>query len=184
MQQRLLRYFPDISLSLSPHEEIASENIKLVQPKLTPKNKLRIVVIGAIGKAKGFDIFHACACDAKKRKLPLEFILLGYSLKDKELENCGVRITGRYLEHEAQIKLKELAPHVAWLPSTWPETYSYTLSLALNSGYPTFAFDIGTIAARLRTLGQEHTIIPLQMLDSPYIINDRLVKYLQSCQSI
>jgi GT2 family glycosyltransferase/glycosyltransferase involved in cell wall biosynthesis len=177
MQQRVLRYFPDISLSLSPHEECDPDKLTLMPPKLTSKSKLRIVVIGAIGKAKGYDVFHACAADAKKRKLPLEFILLGYSLKDKDLENCGVKITGRYLEHEAQFKLKQLSPHVVWLPSIWPETYSYTLSLALNGGYPTFAFDIGAIAARLRTLEQEHTLMPLQMLESPCKINDRFIKY-------
>jgi hypothetical protein len=144
---------------------------------------LRITVIGSIGKAKGYDIFRACAFDAKKRKLPLEFSLLGYSLQDEKLEQSGVKITGRYLEHEALIKLKELAPHVVWLPSTWPETYSYTLSLALNGGYPTFAFDIGAIAMRLRSIGQEHCLMPLQMLDSPSSINDIFVSYLSNCQS-
>lgn len=180
MQHRLWRYFPHISLSLSPHEEMDAKKLVLMPPKLNPKSKLRIVVIGAIGKAKGFDIFHACACDAKKRKLPLEFVLLGYSLKDKDLERCGVRITGRYLEDEAQNQLKALMPDVVWLPSTWPETYSYTLSLAFNGGYPTFAFDIGTIAARLRTLEQEHTLMPLQMLDYPSKINNRFIAYMNS----
>lgn len=180
MQKRLSGYFPDISLSVSPHEEISVS--QLPPPQLTVDSKLRIAVIGSIGKAKGFDVFRACACDAKKRRLPLEFVLLGYSLKDEKLERSGVKITGRYLEHEALDKLKELAPHVVWLPSIWPETYSYTLSLALNGGYPTFAFDIGAIAMRLRAIGQEHTLMPMQMLDSPQTINDRFVSYLKNCQ--
>jgi O-antigen biosynthesis protein len=183
IKNRLLGYFPDISLSLSPHEEFDLTQLKLVPPNVSSHCSLKIVVIGAIGKPKGLEIFNACARDAKKRKLPLEFILLGYSLKDEDLKKWGVKITGRYLDHEAPAKLKELAPHVAWLPSTWPETYSYTLSLALNCGYPTFAFDIGAIAARLRAIGQEHTLMPLQMLDSPSAINDRFVNYLKTCQT-
>jgi hypothetical protein len=110
--------------------------------------------------------------------------LLGYSLRDSDLERSDVKITGRYLEHEAQAKLKELSPHVVWLPSTWPETYSYTLSLAISGGYPTFAFDIGAIAVRLREIGQEDTLMPLQMLESPHIINDRFVSYLKYCQKL
>ncbi len=181
---RLLRYFDDISFSLSPHEEIEINKITITTPQLSSDSTLRIVVIGSIGKAKGFDILNACAKDAKKRKLPLEFALLGYSLKDNELERSHVKITGRYLEHEAQAKLKELSPHIVWLPSTWPETYSYTLSLAISGGYPTFAFDIGAIAVRLREIGQEDTLMPLQLLESPHIINDRFVSYLKYCQKL
>jgi GT2 family glycosyltransferase/glycosyltransferase involved in cell wall biosynthesis len=182
MEKRIQRYFRDISLSLSPHEEFDPQNLAITTPQLTANSTLRIVVIGAIGRVKGFDVLNACAADAKKRKLPLEFVVLGYSLKDADLEKNGVKITGRYLEIEAMAKLKELEPHVVWLPSTWPETYSYTLSLALTGGYPTFAFDIGAIAERLRLVGQEQTLIPFELLDFPQMINDRFVSYLKNSQ--
>lgn len=183
MADRLARYFPDLRLSISPHEDLDFSVIAARGPRLDAGRRLRIVVIGMISRAKGVDIFNACAEDAQKRALPLEFILLGHSLKDAELTKNGVKITGKYLEHEAQAKLQALEPHVVWLPSVWPETYSYTLSLALLGGYPVFAFDIGAIAARLRESGQENTLMPLAMADDPLAVNQRFLAYLDTCRS-
>ena len=174
---RLARYYPDLEFTVSPHEEIDSVGVEIHQPTLAAGERLRIVVIGAIGKMKGYDILLACARHAKKRRLPLDFILLGYSMDDSRLEQAGVVVTGRYLESEAQDKLRALAPHVVWLPSIWPETYSYTLSLALQEGYPVFAFDLGAIARRLRVLGREAGLMPFAQADQPGNINMSFEKY-------
>jgi len=172
---RLTRYFPDVVYTVSPHEEIHPKNIRIQHP--TNNENLRIVVIGAIGKMKGYDVLRACAQDTKKGKLPLEFILMGYSLDDDLLKKSGVQVTGRYLENEAEKLLRKLSPHVVWLPSLWPETYSYTLSLALNCGIPVFAFDIGAIASRLRALSEVEGIMPLNIASQPQRINELFVQY-------
>ncbi|HNC70595.1 MAG TPA: hypothetical protein PKZ77_08925, partial [Pseudomonadales bacterium] len=138
---------------------------------------LRIVVIGAIGKIKGYEVLLACARDAARRRLPLSFSVLGYSMNDTPLMNAGVTLSGRYLETEAAQKLAALEPHAVWLPSIWPETYSYTLSLALEAGYPVFAFDIGAIARRLRDAGRSDTLMPLVLQDDPGTINARFLEF-------
>jgi glycosyltransferase involved in cell wall biosynthesis len=168
---RLSRYYPDLRYTVSPHEDVDSQAIGVRQPEVAEDEPLRIVVIGAIGRMKGYDILLACARDAKKRRLPLEFILLGYSMDDARLVQAGVSVTGRYLELEALEKLGALSPHVVWLPSIWPETYSYTLSLALKAGYPVYAFDLGAIARRLRALGLGSGLIPLSDADHPARVN-------------
>ena len=91
--------------------------------------------------------------------------------------NAGVTLSGRYLETEAAQKLAALEPHAVWLPSIWPETYSYTLSLALEAGYPVFAFDIGAIARRLRDAGRSDTLMPLVLQDDPGTINARFLEF-------
>jgi GT2 family glycosyltransferase/glycosyltransferase involved in cell wall biosynthesis len=175
--ERLSRYYPEVHFEVSPHEDLDREAPSLRMPILLPDERLRVAVIGAIGKLKGFDVLHACATDAHKRGLPLEFILMGYSMHDRLLEESGVSITGRYHEHEGLDRLHELSAHVAWLPSLWPETYSYTLSLALREGLPVFAFDLGAIARRLRALGRGQGLMPLEWTDQPSAINDRFLAY-------
>ena len=76
-------------------------------------------------------------------------VLVG-SAPGKTCANVGVEITGRYRDESAVEGVNALAGHIAWLPSVWPETYSYTLSVAFRSGLPVAAFDIGAIARRLR----------------------------------
>ena len=170
--ERLSRYFPDISFDISPHEDIDPAQIRIRQSMLAdPNERLRVVVIGAIGEIKGFDVLLACARDARKRRLPIEFILMGYSMNDRLLQEAGIMITGRYLEENAQNILSTLSPHFAWLPSTWPETYSYTLSIALKAGLPVVAFDIGAIARRLRKLDLAENLVPLNLADQPVSMN-------------
>jgi len=169
---RLVRYYPDIEYTVSPHDDLDSVSVAIRQLELEAGERLRIVVIGAIGRMKGYNILLACARDAKKRKLPLDFILFGYSMDDSRLEQAGVTVTGRYLEQEALDKLHALAPHVVWLPSTWPETYSYTLSLAIKGGYPVFAFDLGAVAHRLRGHGMAAGLMPISHADHPRQVNE------------
>jgi O-antigen biosynthesis protein len=178
--ERLERYFPETSFEVSPHEEIDLARTPVQIPQLKPDEKLRIVIIGAIGKIKGFEVLLACARNARQRRLPIEFILMGYSMNDRLLQEAGVKITGRYLEENAQKTLGALSPHMVWLPALWPETYSYTLSIALLAGLPVVAFDIGAIARRLRECGLVDGLWPLDMAKRPDNLNDRFIDFRSS----
>lgn len=162
--ERLGRYFPHVDFEVSPHEEIDLAAIDFTLPVLAEGERLRVVVIGAIGRIKGYDILLACAREARNRRLPLDFIVMGYSMNDAQLQAEGVTVTGRYQEGQALETLRDLAPHAVWLPSVWPETYSYTLSLALQAGLPVVAFDLGAIAARLRRIGRADYLVPCKSI--------------------
>lgn len=170
---RLGRYYPEIRFEVSPHEDIDPVEQPIHVPKVEQEEKLRVVVVGAIGKIKGFEVLLACARYAQQERLPIEFIVMGYSMNDRLLRQAGVRVTGRYLEENAQVTLTALSPHLVWLPSLWPETYSYTLSIALNAGLPVAAFDIGAIARRIREWGPAagHHLFPLALAKAPDDVN-------------
>jgi GT2 family glycosyltransferase len=178
--ERLRRYFADVSFLVAPHEAIEPAALSVSEPVLSPEDPLRIAVIGAIGMVKGYRVLLECAREAKSRGLPLDFSLLGYSMNDASLAQAGVHVSGRYLEHEGMERLRAFAPHVAWLPSLWPETYSYTLSLALRAGLPVFAFDIGAIARRLGELGLAQFRMPLQMARRPSAVVETFLRYRSS----
>ncbi len=57
--------------------------------------------------------------------------------------------TGEYQESDLPALLASVKPHVLWLPAQWPETYSYTLSAAIESGLPIVASRIGAFPERL-----------------------------------
>lgn len=175
--ERLARYYPEIKCVVTPHDSQDAEAVKIRPPVLQGSEPLRVVVIGAISKIKGFAVLLACARDAQKRRLPIEFVVMGYSLNDCLLEQAGVVVTGRYCEHEAEEKLRSLSPHAVWFPALWPETYSYTLSLALKCGCKVFAFDLGAIARRLRDTAHAGGLLPLTLADDPRKMNQRFMKY-------
>ena len=180
VKERIARYYPLDNIEVRPHENITREDIQVKTNVLEFGDKLRVVVIGAISKIKGFDVLLKCARDAGVRGLPVEFILMGYSLDDRLLEGAGVEVTGKYPEAEALERLHGQNPHVVLLPSTGPETYSYTLSIALQAGYPIVAFDIGAIARRLRENDLGYGILPLEMAKDVNAINDFMMNYRDS----
>lgn len=173
---RLLRYFSDLHINVIPHHpEI---NPKQTIPVPTPGfGKLRVIVIGGINKMKGYDILLACAAAVKRDRLPIEFIVMGFSMDDATLLEQDVIMTGKYKEEDALALLAELKPDMVWLPSVWPETFSYTLSIGLTAGVPIVAFDIGAIANRLRALSLDQYVIPLILSQQPAYLNHQFLNY-------
>jgi hypothetical protein len=85
------------------------------------------------------------ALTVKNRGVPFEFKLLGYAYRSLK----AVEVTGPYSSKDliGLIQLHKL--DVIFFPAQCPETYSYTLSYALNSGLPIIAPKIGAFPERL-----------------------------------
>ena len=57
---------------------------------------------------------------------------------------------------------------LVFLPSTWPETYCYTLSIALRSGLPVVVFDLGAQGRRVKDGAPAGSrTLPLALADQP-----------------
>jgi GT2 family glycosyltransferase len=174
VSRRLARYFPRAAFELRPHEQ-ARLPTQTVQRNLAADAPLRVLVIGAIGDIKGYEVLLACARDGAARSLPLQFVLLGYSRDDASLREAGVQVLGAYRDPELKGRIYASNTQVAWLPSIWPETFCYTLTPALEAGLPVHAFDIGAIASRLREAGQADGLAPLALAGEPAALNDRFM---------
>jgi GT2 family glycosyltransferase/glycosyltransferase involved in cell wall biosynthesis len=171
---RLRRYFPGLDIQVQPHAQLPMPAPAPTQPQTFARALLRVALIGAIGEHKGYQVLLDCARDAHRRRLPLEYVVIGYTPDDGPLLRTGkVFITGPYGEGEVQHLLRRERPDFALLPSVWPETWSYTLDEALGAGLEVVAFDLGAIAQRLRTAGRG-TLLPVDLKGRQ--INDRLLQ--------
>ncbi len=61
-----------------------------------------------------------------------------------------ITMTGEYAEADLPALLAKAKPHVVWFPAQWPETYSYTLTAAIDAGLPIVATRIGAFPERLK----------------------------------
>ena len=168
---RLRKYFPDLDIEVSPHGLPAPP---ILPASVVPRGeKLRVGLIGAIGGHKGYQVLLDCARDAARRRLPLEFVVIGFTENDKTLQKTGkVSVTGRYVDVEVPHLLRREQPDVLFLPSVWPETWCYALDHALEAAVPVVAFDLGAIAERLKE-AEMGLLLPLDL--KPGEINDRLL---------
>lgn len=170
---RIGRYFPGLKIDVRPHEdpERVPQPVRLGALPPRAPGRVRVVVLGAISRHKGYEILRQCAFRARKQGLPLDYVLMGYSTDDRQLAAAGVRITGRYEDRRAVQVLRALGADAVWLPACWPETYSFTLSIALEAGVPVVAFDLGAIARRLRRAGVQDQLLPLSAMSDPAAVN-------------
>ncbi len=173
--KRLQHYFPAIDIEVRPHKEPLNANARHVALRYRG-GPLQVAIIGAIGAHKGAEILERCAEDAEQRGLPIHFTVIGYTSIPDLGRRPNVTVTGAYAENEVYDRLKEAGAHVAFLPSVWPETYCYTLSIAMAAGLPVFAFDIGAPAERLRAHGSE-LLLPTSMMTDARAINDLLLRH-------
>lgn len=173
---RLERYYPMLKMTIEAHDTLEDERGRESNYS-SDRSELNVVVVGGIGKLKGFDVLLNCAKDVKNGKGPINYKLLGYSLNDSSLRKNEVVVTGKYDDHEAIEMLKELEADFVFLPSLWPETYSYTLSIALKYGAPIIAFDIGAIASRLKRSDIKSLLLPLHLARDSNKINSLIIDF-------
>lgn len=90
------------------------------------------------------------AIEAAKRQVNIEFHLLGYGYRHLQTQpRAKLTVHGQYEEADLPGLLQWLQPDLVWFPAQWPETYSYTLSAALQAALPVVVSDLGAFAERI-----------------------------------
>jgi FkbM family methyltransferase len=180
VKNRMLNYIKNVNYVVKPHQEIfrTSEFAFSLEKshEIYASDKIRVAIIGAIGIHKGSQLILECAKDAIKRNLPIEFIIIGYTNFDHEFKDIpNVTITGKYSDEEFFEIIRGFQCNLAWFPAVCPETYSYTLSLALLSGLFPVSFDFGAIAERIKSINWG-AVMPLEYMSSAPKCNDFIMK--------
>ncbi len=159
--ESIAEYFPDVQILTWPHPE--SRGAPTLTTSASPASvatspasqTVKVLILGRMTPSKGLHIVEACALDAKRRDLPLKFVVIGpitapvLVFPDVPLTN-----TGSYEEQNLR-ELVALERADAFLfPSQVPESFSYTLSVALDAGLPIVASRLGAFIERLEAAPQ------------------------------
>jgi hypothetical protein len=106
----------------------------------------------------------------------MRFVLIGYAYRP--LRN--VKTTGPYRAEEAAGLIEREGCDALLFTAQWPETYSYTLSVALTTGLPIIAPDVGAFPERLS--GRPHAwVFPFP--SSAEMLLEGMGKFLADLQS-
>jgi glycosyltransferase involved in cell wall biosynthesis len=111
---------------------------------------VRVGILGNLSPEKGLHVVAACARDARERGLPLVFRVLGSTTEPiPQAPDAPLTIYGQYVDSELPHLIAEEKPDVLLFAAQVPETYAYTLSVALSSGLPIVASALGAFPERL-----------------------------------
>jgi glycosyltransferase involved in cell wall biosynthesis len=159
----MARQFHLANLEVRHNLEAPEPRVRAAVPE-TADATIGVALIGFVSRKKGMEVLRECAQAALRDGLPLRFVVVGFTEDDSAFEGLSnVTITGRYKEGEAGTIIRNHELRFALFPIVWPETYSYTLSIALNCGLYPVAFDLGAIAERIRDVNFGH----LMALETP-----------------
>jgi GT2 family glycosyltransferase/glycosyltransferase involved in cell wall biosynthesis len=147
-RDRIARYAPHARVLAVPHAAVTDSAWRITATAPGPTEPLRIGVLGVIAQHKGLDALAAAVEAADPAQF--EFVVIGHC--DPRLPRHlrhRVHETGRYDEADLPHLIKSAGLHAIWFPATWPETYSYTLSAAIDAGLPIVAPPLGAFPERL-----------------------------------
>ena len=147
---RIRRYVPELPIEVWPHPEA---------PGAAPPKIVRVAILGNLSPEKGLHVVAACARDARERNLPLTFRVLGSTTEPiAQAPDVPLTIYGQYVEGELPDLIAAEQPDVLLFAAQVPETYAYTLSVALQSGLPIVAAALGAFPERLAGVPRSTTV--------------------------
>lgn len=150
--------------------------IKPIDQKLDTKKKvLDIAIIGTITTHKGYSIISSIATFIDSNLLDIKIHIFGQIIEPFEsLSFCKCIINhGKYNKYQLTNLIENNNIDMVFIPSIWPETFSYTTQEAINMGIAVACFDFGAPAERLKKYGKS---LILSKFEPQYILN-KIYKY-------
>jgi len=150
--ERMRTYIPEARYIFLPHPEPKTGPPRMAARIAPPglAGELKIVVLGRLTPAKGLHLLEACVADASARNLPLFFRVIGHTERETLPEpDFWLSFSGAYDDCELPLLIARERPDLFFFPARWPETYSYTLSVAMRTGLPIIAPRLGAFSERL-----------------------------------
>ena len=105
-------------------------------------SRFRVALLGNIFGYKGIDVLRAVA----KYKPDTDFVVIGRAGSGLPK---NVIVLGHYEEDDVFNKIAQVSPHAFWFASIFPESYSYTATIALKTGIPILYANHGAFTERL-----------------------------------
>lgn len=175
----------DLTYLVRPHLEVPDLGYRQVSPssELTEhktatdgNRQQKIAVLGSLTIHKGSELVLTVAQMMERNHPDIQLHLVGRSDRDREFaELTNTTIWGTYNDDQVLASaLETLEPDLVWFPALWPETYSYTLTVAMSLGLPVAYFDFGAIEERARKFRNGRSI-PFELLLDPKGVLEKLV---------
>jgi O-antigen biosynthesis protein len=152
VKDAVTKVFPDVPVSVVPHYE-ERRHETYAEGKPSDSAIREIAVLGNLNLHKGRDIIYSCARDSYVRRLPLRFVVFGSIDLEENQFGGKLRKMGTYERANLGDHLSRTKCRIGFLPSIWPETFSYVLSEFLAFGLHPVVFNLGAQAERLVAAG-------------------------------
>jgi len=146
-------------LILKAYPALETRHIKVVPHVIEPiaplvykreKNKKHIMIgiLGGINYAKGYGVIRDLVQEIEDKNLSIKITLIG-EISDS-IHSEHFKITGRYEKKDLPQIILDNKIDIFFIPSIWPETFSYTTQEIISMELPIMVFNLGAPAERVK----------------------------------
>ncbi|WP_255146662.1 glycosyltransferase [Synechococcus sp. ATX 2A4] len=136
---------PDV-LQVQPHEVTYLRGQTIKVGSIEP---LVIGIVGQIGLHKGAEVVRDLAAEIRRQRGTERIAVIG--TLETNADKTIVSETGPYRHDNLAEEIRRSGANLMFLPSIWPETFSYVAQEMMELGLPIVCFDLGAPAERIRT---------------------------------
>lgn len=145
-KEEIEKTYSDVNIDVIEHGiDIVKDKSEL---SIEGSTDFNVAFIGAIGIHKGSKILEELRKSKKLKNIKIHLFGILDSVDQKSTNHFINH--GKYKREELKELLKKNNIKLICLFSTWPETYSYTMTESIASGIPVLSFDIGAINERIK----------------------------------
>ena len=145
---KIKKYHPTANCIVAAHDQIV--NTLVAVPNIKPGDTLRIAVLGEITYIKGNKVVEQLVKLAREYKAKLHITVIGQVVGGVVIKpDEYYKETGVYNDANLLKIIDSVNPHVILFTAICPETYSYTLSTAIESQRPIITPDFGAFPERV-----------------------------------
>jgi glycosyltransferase involved in cell wall biosynthesis len=142
----LLKIYPNIEekLTINPHSLDYLTNRKVLLPERSMKSEIVVGVIGNIQFNKGSEVIKDLYDYIRKFNLKIRIVVIGNlsGIFDQSI----LKVTGSYNHNELSNLIQDNQLDFAFMPSVWPETFSFVTHEIVAMGLPLLTFNLGAQA--------------------------------------
>ncbi|MFN0088275.1 MAG: glycosyltransferase [Blastocatellia bacterium] len=148
----LRKAYPEIDEAKIVFQPHSVDYLPRTAPRITKTERLHIGIIGTIHENKGSALVVAMAEHIVRCNLPVSITVVGELIvPDKALDRLRMVLncTGKYEQAMLPELIEEHGINVCFLPSMWPETFSYVTSEIMAFGMPLAVYPVGAPPERV-----------------------------------
>ncbi len=146
----LLKAYPSLDESLIqviPHTVVPLPPVEKEHKKNDGK-EITIGVLGAINYSKGSHFIKEFVKQIENEHFDINIVLIGET--SDQINSNHLHITGRYKREDLPEIVVKHKIDIFFIPSIWPETFSYTTQEIMMMHMPLMVFDLGAPAERVK----------------------------------
>lgn len=168
----------ELSYHLLPHQV---DYLFPIQKKTKTTHMLTIGLLGNLSAHKGGRVIQRLLSVLEANQEQIRIVLIGYTDGIRLAESSYFHATGRYEQSELPSLIYQNDVDVIFIPSIWPETFSYTAEEAMRMGLPVACFNLGAPAERISKY-ERGLVLPLSVSEDPSEMIMNILSLAKQCK--